>query len=60
MVKEEPIPDPTDPKQQATFEQIKKYWSTVDTNHTNVELKTTTNWKLPSYAEGIFVSSGPS
>jgi len=42
------------------FDQIKKYWSTIDTNHTNVELKATTDYKLPKYAEGIFVTSGPS
>lgn len=35
-------------------------WASVDQEITGHELKGKTDWKFPAWAEGIFVTSGPS
>lgn len=42
------------------FKSLSTLWDTVEEECDNVELKGETDWKMPAWAEGVFVTSGPS
>ena len=42
------------------FQKLSSMWSSVQDECQDVELKGTTDWEMPKWAEGVFVTSGPS
>ena len=46
--------------QEDYFKNLTSLWDTVEDEVENFELQGKTDWKMPKWAEGIFVTSGPS
>ena len=42
------------------FKNLTSLWDTVEDEVENFELQGKTDWKMPKWAEGVFVTSGPS
>ena len=49
-----------DPQEIAYFRQLQSYWETDEHKVENFELIGSTDWQWPTWAEGLFVTSGPS